>query len=274
MAGRGGCHGEVCLQRDAGGDATLSNEAARHLQSVLRVRPGDCVEAFDGQGRTRAMAVAETGKRSLRLVASGDPVTHEPPSPRVTLFAAPCKSNRMDWLVEKAVELGAWQITAVATERCVVKHVEKREPERWRRIAREALRQCGGAWEPEIRCVDFKAFCGEAAAMAQRGGAVWFGDLQSGTGWKPILPVFEYAWCVGPEGDFTEAETAAMREAGALGVSLGPRVLRSETAGVFGLCVISALSACRPDDLSKNITDRPSGCQADTSIPTTEASHA
>jgi len=241
------------------GDATPKD--AHHLQTVLRARAGDCVEAFDGRGNTRVMTVAETGKRVLRLVASGDTMPHEPPSPRVTLFAAPCKPSRMDWLVEKAVELGAWQVVAVATERCVARGFEKREPERWRRIAREALRQCGGAWEPEIRCVDFQAFCGEAAEMTQRGGAVWFGDLQSGTGFlhafrtgrRPILP--EYGWCVGPEGDFTEAEMAAMRDAGAVGVSLGTRVLRTETAGIYGLCVIGALSTCRPDDLSKTTTE-------------------
>jgi len=257
------------------GDATLDGEDARHLQSVLRVRTGECVEVFDGRGHTRAMSVAEVGKRHVRLVANGDALPHAPPDCRVTLFSAAFKPARMDWLVEKAVELGAWQVTAFAAERSVVK-IKSDSVARWRRIAREALRQCGGAWEPEIEAVDFKAFCGRVADMTQRGGAVWFGDLGEGAvsfrdelgrarspqgacapprrhelpntqswlepaGGAERSPRPTFGWCVGPEGDFTPAEMEAMREAGAKGVSLGPRVLRSETAGVFGLCAIGLL---------------------------------
>ncbi|MCL1887767.1 MAG: 16S rRNA (uracil(1498)-N(3))-methyltransferase [Kiritimatiellaeota bacterium] len=231
------------------GDATLDGEDARHLQSVLRVRPGDCVEAFDGRGNTRLMRVAETGKHRVRLVSDGDVVCHAPPAFRATLFAAACKPNRMDWLVEKATELGAWRVVAVAAARCVARGVDAPHLARWRRIAREALRQCGGAWEPEISGVDFNAACGEIAAMAQRGGAVWFGDLSEGapplvlelknfSPQPPALSPPECGWCVGPEGDFTPAEMDALRAAGAHGVSLGQNVLRAETAGVFGLCAI------------------------------------
>ena len=226
------------------GEATLAGEDARHLRDVLRLREGARVEAFDGHGNTRAMSVAETAKRHIRLVASGEALPHAPPAVRMTLFTALFKPSRMDWLIEKAVELGAWHVVGVATARSVVK-VENAQ--RWRRIAREALRQCGGAWEPEMRTLDFAAFCGEVAAMTQRGGAVWFGDLSKGA---PLLfshqpsafSLHECAWCVGPEGDFTPEEMEALRKAGARGVSLGPRVLRSETAGIFGLCALALQS--------------------------------
>ncbi len=226
------------------GDATLREDDARHLQSVLRVEAGDCVEAFDGKGNTRVMSVAELGKRHVRLVAEREVVPHAPPACRVTLVVGACKSNRMEWLVEKAVELGAWRVVIVATARSVVKGVEAREPVRWRRIAREALRQSGGVWETQIDGVDFGALCGEAAAMTQRGGKVWFGALCEGA--RPFRDELaasggatECAWCVGPEGDFTPAEIAALRESGAHGVTLGERVLRTETAGLFGLCAIN-----------------------------------
>ena len=229
------------------GDATLENEDARHLQNVLRVRVGDRVEAFDGKGNTRVMTVAETAKRHIRLVASGEVVPHAPPARRVTLFAAAFKPSRMDWLIEKAVELGVWQIAVFATTRSVT-DVREEGVARWRRIAREALRQCGGAWEPEITRDTFDGFCGKVADLTQRGGIVFFGDLTEDA--PPLADGvqefrtpgvqknFECGWCFGPEGDFTGEEIAAMRAAGARGVSLGPRVLRSETAGIFGLCAI------------------------------------
>ena len=243
---------------------TLEDEDSRHLQCILRVQPGDHIEAFDGQGHTREMAVTELGKRSVQLTPVWATRVHPKPSPRVTLFTAAFKPGRMDWLVEKAVELGVWQIIILATERCAIPGVESRDPARWQRLAREALRQSGGVWEPEITCVDFNAARIKVNSFTKRGGVVWFGDLSKnappfceelGRAKTPVEPreeasndapedcaqpgVLEFGWIVGPEGDFTEAEMAALREAGAKGVSLGPRVLRSETAGIFGLCAIN-----------------------------------
>ena len=242
---------------------TLEGEDARHLQGILRVQPGDRVEAFNGIGQTRELAVTELGRHSVQLTPVGATRIHPKPARRVTLFTAVFKPGRMDWLVEKAVELGAWQIIAFATERSVIRGFEDREPARWRRIAREALRQCGGVWETDITCVDFNAARIKITSLAQRGGVAWFGDLgrdakpfraalegvRGGPGQRGAEPQgdageaaapAEFGWCVGPEGDFTPAETEALRAAGAQGVNLGPNVLRCETAGIFGLCAIQA----------------------------------
>ena len=227
---------------------TLEGEESRHLQCVLRVQLGDRVEAFNGEGQTREMAVTEIGKRSVQLTPVGVTRIHPKPARRVTLFTAAFKPGRMDWLIEKAVELGVWEIIILAAERNVIRDVESRDPARWQRIVREALRQSGGVWEPGITCVDFNVARIKLTSFSQRGGVAWFGDLTEGApafhaalsaalSEEGALPA-ECGWCIGPEGDFTPAEMSALREAGARGVSLGARVLRSETAGIFGLCAI------------------------------------
>lgn len=239
----------------------LSRESARHLVTVLRLGIGDEVELFDGAGACATFRLgcldgdASVGRDPRALLREGrlalvriDEVRRCAPR-RIPLILAPCvsKGARMDWTVEKAVELGATQILPIASDNCVVSfeggnassHVE-----RWRRIAIEAARQCVSAFVPEIAPpvpldAVLASLC-KVGAVSFAGGlcddAIPFRNaIESCRTLQPAA----VAWLVGPEGDFSPREYNALRTSSVALVSLGPLVLRTETAAIFGLCVLS-----------------------------------
>ncbi len=235
-------------------NVTLPPEAAHHLR-VVRPKDGELIELFDGAGGTRAyrFCADATGRSSKAmsagLVAAGEISFAKPRPYRITLFACVTKGARWDWTVEKATELGASRIVPVLSARCIV-HVgsddRAAKRERWMRIAEEAARQSDAKWLPEMHePVDFQT------ALALAGECTCFvGALTS----PPSMPLLEsvrrcigdgegdYGLFVGPEGDFTPDELAALLKV-AHPTSFGPTILRAETAAMFGLSVLSAALA-------------------------------
>lgn len=250
----------------------LGKEEARHLQTVLRVKPGDAIQLFDGQGHTRHMSVVspfshfmkcenavgdqKASKHALCLKADGPVVSHPKPRCCLTLFACVSKGKHMDWTLEKAVELGVARIVPVISDRTIVRvDADDREAkaDRWMRIAEEAARQCGRAWLPEILTPrSFK----ESLALVQQTAPTFVAALTPDA--KPLRdsllpppssllpatsslppPPSQAGWFVGPEGDFTPDELQRLLDAGAVPVSLGPLVLRAETACLYGLCALN-----------------------------------
>ena len=231
----------------------LPPDAVRHLRA-LRAKPGDAVELFDGAGLTRLFEVAPGGA----LRAAG-PVRGFPrPAAAISLYACVSKGSRWDWTIEKTVELGVGRIVPVVSARTIVRLDSAAEraakAERWRRVALDAARQSGAVWLPQVEMpLDFS---GALADAKSRGGTVFAGVISD----PPAPPLVE-AWgtarahaggspCgvsafVGPEGDFTPGETAALAEAGAIPVSLGPTVLRTETAAIYMVSVLAAFCAAR-----------------------------
>lgn len=226
---------------------TLREAEAHHLLHVLRARVGDAVSVIDGQGREAVAVVAETRPDAtviLHVCRQGPPA--ERPAIPITLLQALPKGARMDWIVEKATELGAARIVPVLTDRCVARPDEdraERRHERWQRIAAESAKQCGTSWIPSVA-----PLCTLDQALGERpeGGLLIVGALTPGTRHlRSVLdavaaqPVSGVALLVGPEGDLTEAELRLSIDRGAVPVSFGPRVLRSETAAIFGLSVLA-----------------------------------
>ncbi len=224
---------------------TLGRDEARHLQTVLRVKPGDSVQLFDGQGRTRSAVVTAAERHGLSFAGSDAPRTHPRPACALTLFACVSKGKRMDWTVEKAVELGAARIVPVLSERTVVRldaDDGDAKADRWLRVAEEAARQCGAVWLPEIAPPLSLTAC---LPLVRASAPVFVGALTPDA--KPLReallawpqPPPRTGWFIGPEGDFTPAELAALLAAGATAVSLGRLVLRAETACLYGLCALN-----------------------------------
>lgn len=218
---------------------TLPKDAARHLK-VLRPKPDEVIELFDGCGRTRAYRCA-----GGNVVAAGDVAEHPAPSARITLFACVTKGSRWDWTIEKSVELGAARIVPVISDRCIVRlRADEREAkaERWRRVAEDAARQSDAVWLPEVVApVDFPA----ALELVKGCGRVFVGALADPPP-PPLLTAVSEAGdardvglFVGPEGDFTPEELSSLLEV-ATPTSFGPTILRAETAAIFGLSVLSA----------------------------------
>ena len=229
----------------------LEKEEARHLQTVLRVKEGDVVELFDGKGRIRPATVSALAKHSITLQAADEIHQVPPHKTSVTLFACISKGKRMDWTIEKAVELGADRIIPVVSEHTIVRVTSeedrKDKTQRWQRIADEAGRQCGTAWVPQIA---LPLSIEETLPLVRDAAPVFVGALTPGV--KPLreeiskwtTPPPKAGWYIGPEGDFTPEEVETLVQTGAIPVNLGNLVLRTETACMYGLSVINCLFLC------------------------------
>ena len=219
----------------------LPADAARHLR-VVRPRPGELVELFDGCGRWRTYAYDGSGlRRQSDVRALGRPDVS------LTLFACVTKGSRWDWTIEKATELGVTRIVPVISDRTIVripKSERAAKRERWARIAEDAARQSDAKWLPEVvEAVDFR----DALALVKE--TVCFVGALTDPPSPPLAKSIAAAVAssgvrnlalgafVGPEGDFTPDELAALL-AIARPTSFGPTVLRAETAAIFALSVI------------------------------------
>lgn len=216
---------------------------AHHLLHVLRVKEGAEVGAFDGAGRTRLYHVVERREQGLLLEAKQPLFSSADPAVRTILFACIPKGDRMDWMLEKATELGVSQIVPVMSARTVVRLEGKQaeaKRERWQRIVEAAARQCGAAVIPEVlRPTPFA----ETPALMKACTTLIVAALTPEA--KPLKPVLDslsptkhgqlWGWWCGPEGDFTAEELQTILDCGAIPVTLGPLILRVETAAIYGL---------------------------------------
>jgi 16S rRNA (uracil1498-N3)-methyltransferase len=238
-----------------GDSAVLPKDAMHHLK-VLRPKPGESIELFDGAGRSRVFRCGSAA--SAPLAADGE-VLFSPKAPfGLTLFACVTKGSRWDWTIEKAVELGVNRIVPVLSGRCIVR-IDRSERaakrERWQRIAEDAARQSDAKWLPEIcEAVDFAESLPLVSDCACFVGALTDpppehlltaarSKFAEGTN-----EARQYALYVGPEGDFTPAELKSLLEI-ATPTTFGPTILRAETAAIFGVSVLAAVLQERISDL-------------------------
>ena len=225
--------------RLAPGEAVeLTSGQAHHLRSVLRLGPGAAVAAFNATDGEWLCRIAEIGKDRMRLTVECQMRSPEP-EPDLWLLFAPIKRGRIDWLVEKATELGASALLPVWTSRT---QPERLNLERLRAHAIEAAEQSERLSVPELRSPEALGRV-LAAWPAERRLIVCD---ESGAG-EPIgavaarLPVGPMALLVGPEGGFDQTELDALRKLSFVSrVGLGPRVLRAETAALAALAVYQA----------------------------------
>lgn len=223
-------------------------QEAHHLCHVLRVGHGDPLEAFDGVGHRVHVRVARDGTGgSITLIPVG--VTEEIPRPfpAVTLIQAIPKGTRMDSVVEKGTELGMTRLVPVMTDRTVTRlgaAKGRKRGERWTRIAQNAAKQCGAGWIPEIAPVQALA---DSLAQRRAGDVLLMGALSGAQ--RPMAKVVDelaakrppsISLLIGPEGDLTPAEMNDARARGAIGVSMGQLVLRTDTAALCGLSLLAS----------------------------------
>ncbi|MEW5945991.1 MAG: RsmE family RNA methyltransferase [bacterium] len=216
------------------GDSITDPATVHRIRNVLRLKEGDCFTGFDGV-MEYTLRVTEMGRDAVRVSRDGER-SAAPPPVRLTIAQALLKGRRWDIFLEKTTEIGVWRIVPLETANTVVRlrrdEVGKKL-ERWRGIVRGAGAQCRGGWVPEISPpVDFAAYVGAPPAEGARL------ILTPGAGVATLTEALgspapaEVTIAVGPEGDFTPEEAGAAREAGFVPVSLGGRVLRSETAAI------------------------------------------
>ena len=212
----------------------LDGPQANYLGNVLRMGEGAELLLFNGVSGEWLARVAEAGRKRMTLAVEQQTRPLEA-VPDVTLAFAPVKRAQTDWLIEKATELGAARLQPVITQRTIVERVKL---ERLQAIAIEAAEQCGRTMLPEIA---------EPMALArlleQSGRTLYFADEAGGEAAATAFAPGPATILTGPEGGFTDGERAAIRAApGARAISLGPRILRAETAALAALAAYMALA--------------------------------
>ena len=227
----------------AGGRVTFDAGESRHLARVLRLRPGDTVIATDGAGRdytVRLESVGETATGTVIAEAAG--VAASPLA--ITLIQGVPKGDKMEAIVRAATELGVARVRPALCERTIVRLEASRWRERarrWQRVAREAAKQCGRAVIPEVETprplAEWLAL-GEQADLAlclwEGGGTPLAAVLAAAVAPRSVVLV------IGPEGGLAATEVEAARAQGFTVASLGPRILRTETAGPALVAIVQS----------------------------------
>lgn len=236
----------------AGGDVlALPRSVEEHLVKVLRLRPGDRVDIFNGAGRRATAELTSTARGSGQLHIAALLEPEPPPSLRITLLQSAARGDKLDWVVQKAVELGADTIRIAVTEHSVVKLDAKqslRKLEHWRAVAVAACEQCGRAHLPTVAAPADLAASATAIVREEQPTAFYAldprGEVSLMTGAQKLSagPAAgrRLAVAVGPEGGFSDGELRLLQRCGAQIVHCGPRILRTETAAVTALAVLQS----------------------------------
>lgn len=223
--------------------AQVIGQDAKHIAKVLRHSPGDEITICDGSGTDYKTEITAISENQIELkILSKSPCLAES-DVKVTLFQCLPKSHKMDFIIEKATELGASFIVPVVSERCVVKIEDEKKEEKkllkWQMAADEAAKQCGRGIIPTVKKVKKleKALDGEEFDLLlvcyELEDAVTLKEVM-----KENLTAKKVGIFIGAEGGFSKAEHKFLVKQGAKSVSLGKRILRTETAGIT---VISAV---------------------------------
>lgn len=215
---------------ELGTNIVIDGDAHHYISRVMRMKIGGTVELFNGTSDGFDAVILSADKRATALKIMAVATPFQVP-PNLTLAFAPIKKNRMDFIIEKATELGVKSIQPIITE---YTNSDRMRLDKLTKYAIEAAEQCGGTYVPEVRTPqafkdfikgenDQLLFCDE---MADRGEGMDAFTSTKADAWTIII---------GPEGGFSPSERDMLIEAGALRISLGPRILRADTAVVSAI---------------------------------------
>lgn len=221
-------------------NAIITGEDAKHIQKVLRMKVGEALVVCDKQGTDYFCEISGFDEGDVQLSVNDRAPSQSEPTVSVRLFQALPKGEKMDWIIQKAVELGVEEIVPVLTHRCVSRPDErswKKKKERYNRIALEAAKQSGRGRIPQV--TDLRSFSAAVTEMKQAQCPILFYE-KSTAELKETLrePHQSFAVMIGAEGGFEEDEVAYASEQGIAILSLGKRILRCETAPLAALSVL------------------------------------
>ena len=238
-------HIETDTALSTGAEIALPPGPARHVQ-VLRMQPGETITLFDGRGgEWQARITGVRGKAVEATVGAHLAVERESPL-QVTLLQALARGEKMDWVLQKATELGVARIVPVATERSVVQLDGERADRRiahWQGVVAAACEQCGRNRLPEILPpARLEAACAASTATLKLLLAPGATASLAAVAASATRAANGLALLIGPEGGLADAEQAVAMRAGFQPVSFGPRVLRTETASIAALGLLQGLA--------------------------------
>ena len=218
----------------------ITGDDAKHIAKVLRMKAGEKLVACDCQGRDYDCVISEVCDKQVELTVEKVYPSETEPSVKVTLYQAMPKSDKMELIIQKAVELGVSAIVPVQTKRCVSRPDAKsmaKKLERYNRIALEAAKQCGRGRIPQV--LPMLDYSEALTAMKDDERAFLFYENSTSSFRKELeQAVSSVSIMVGAEGGFEEEEVSKALEQGIASLSLGKRILRCETAPLAALSII------------------------------------
>ena len=229
------------------GELMIRGQDVKHIVKVLRMKAGDQLIASDGRDRDYLCEIAETGPDFVRLRVISSELPSAESSRRITLFQGLPKADKMDYIIEKTVELGVSEVVPVEMQRCVMRLEEgkkEKRRQRWQLKAESASKQSGRSLVPEVGPVS------SFAAALKRAGELdhIIVPYESAENMEYTRQTFSavkegesVGFFIGPEGGFAPEEIEELKAAGAKIVTLGPRILRTETAGPAVLAMVTLL---------------------------------
>jgi 16S rRNA (uracil1498-N3)-methyltransferase len=230
----------VDLPLQAGAEVVLPEDVAAHLLRVLRLQVGDACVLFNGDGHDYDARITVIGKREARAeIAAARRIDNESPL-RITLLQGIARGEKMDWILQKATELGVTRILPVTSERSEVKLDAQRADKRlahWRGIVVSACEQSGRALLPEVAPPQSLA---QAARLREGRGFILDPFAEASLSTVRDTSLQECTIAIGPEGGWSPRDREQLVAAGYEGLRLGPRVLRTETAGMAAIAVLQA----------------------------------
>jgi 16S rRNA (uracil1498-N3)-methyltransferase len=219
------------------GPNQLSEEASHHLVRVLRATVGDTVVLFNGLGQEAQAVLTEAHpKQSVCQAQAPESINRESPA-RITVIQALCLGDKMDWVVQKACELGASRLVPVKTHRSQLKLEADRAAKRqahWQRIADSAAAQCG-----RTQVLSVCPITSFENALTGVGTTAWLLDPFAEQSLSTATLTQDITLAIGPEAGWSDEEEDRARQAGFQGVRCGPRILRTETAAAAVLTAIA-----------------------------------
>lgn len=228
--------------------ATLSEEESKHATKILRLKAGDQIEVFNGEGTVGLAELTDLQPKAVTYKLLNQTL-HSKANPQIHLYQAIPKGKNMEWIIQKAVELGASSITPLITQNTIAQNDRpERKTKKWNKIAQEACKQCKQAWLPTVSLPILIRNIPSQPPHHQRLVATLEGEREPFHEALHNLPpdLLSITIAIGPEGDFTPQEIRFLKEQSFLPISLGDNTLRVETASLYTLSILVHHTTSRP----------------------------
>lgn len=216
---------------------TITGSDAHYIKNVLRLKAGDQLELLDGSGKVYLVKISTLNKEQINCETISTSIPQTETKTKITIAQAIPKAKKMDLIIQKCTELGVAKIIPTLTERCIAKGEKIK---RWQKIAKEGAEQCGRTTIPEISPVIKFEEVIKLKDQYDLSLLPW--ELEENTSLKKVLSSNkpkEILILIGPEGGFSQEEVKLAKSAGFTTITLGPRILRTETAGLVILAMIN-----------------------------------